>query len=371
MRHRRTPEPGAQSPADHRSRTTRGGPYELPPWAADSANDNGRSSRTQLPAVQASWEDDATTLYRRSEVGLRSLPRTHPRQSTLPLPPAPRRAAASGEQRSAARVAPANENRVSSPDDLRFGIEGSLARSLRPEQPAAPRGSAWRALPGLLVLGVCAFFSVRGLQWSVPLPFGRELVPLSAAPELQLRSPAQRGAALTDPAAVRGDAVRAPAIEPTPGMAAAPAGIQAPAPAESFTLAEAAAAESGSSSARQHAAALRKSHVRRGHAQAGLARNIQPLREPPEEEAEESEAPPARAEEGVLQVNSRPWARVLIDGRFVGHTPQFGLRVPAGRHRILLVNEQMDMSKSFDVNIHAGQTVTRVELLEERPDMND
>ena len=119
-------------------------------------------------------------------------------------------------------------------------------------------------------------------------------------------------------------------------------------------------------------AAQRKQHPYRaaaGRARAAVTRRIEPLRDPVD--SEESDEPemvaPAQKGQGLLQVNSRPWARVLLDGRFVGHTPQLGLRVSPGKHHILLVNEQMDMHKAFDVTVPAGETVSRVVLLDDDP----
>lgn len=340
MRHRRTNEPGAQSRADQRSRLQRGGPFELPPWAADSANDNARASGSYLPAAQGNWEDDATTLYRRSEISVRSVPRKQPPRS-LPPPP-PRQIAL---------------ERISSmPDEPRFALEGSLPRSIHPELGAQP--SRWRALPGLLALGVCAYFSVRAPLWTAPLPSGRvpaSVAGISAETHMRAAASAPRMAADTSltaqapndsPTAMLGAAV----IDQASYTVVTPAAAEAPVPAVERS---------------PRTAAGRKQHARQTSpraAHAAIARRIEPLREPVE--SEEPEAAPV-TDGGLLQVNSRPWSRVLLDGRFVGHTPQLGLRVAAGKHHILLVNEQMDMSKAFDVTVPAGQTVSRVELLDD------
>jgi hypothetical protein len=74
--------------------------------------------------------------------------------------------------------------------------------------------------------------------------------------------------------------------------------------------------------------------------------------------------------EGTLRINSRPWARVLIDNKFVGNTPQRGLRVAAGDHSVRLVNEPLNMSKSFRIKIREGETLTRVEMLNEDADQS-
>ena len=71
---------------------------------------------------------------------------------------------------------------------------------------------------------------------------------------------------------------------------------------------------------------------------------------------------------GTLRINSRPWARVMVDNKFVGNTPQRGLKVAAGEHSVKLVNEPLNMSKTFRVVVRDGETVTRVEMLNEDSD---
>lgn len=66
---------------------------------------------------------------------------------------------------------------------------------------------------------------------------------------------------------------------------------------------------------------------------------------------------------GTLQVNSRPWAEIYLDGQHIGHTPLRGAQVPAGRHTLKLTNPGMDMSKTLTINVVAGQTLTKIENL--------
>ena len=67
---------------------------------------------------------------------------------------------------------------------------------------------------------------------------------------------------------------------------------------------------------------------------------------------------------GLLRINSRPWSQVTLDGAAVGHTPLIDLRVAPGSHSLRLVNPEFGLSKSIQVKVAAGETVTRVELLE-------
>ena len=69
-----------------------------------------------------------------------------------------------------------------------------------------------------------------------------------------------------------------------------------------------------------------------------------------------------RAREATLRINSRPWSEIYVDGTPVGHTPKLELRVSAGSHRIRLVNQELGLSKTFEVKAAAGETVSHVEL---------
>jgi hypothetical protein len=66
--------------------------------------------------------------------------------------------------------------------------------------------------------------------------------------------------------------------------------------------------------------------------------------------------------EALLRINSRPWSEIFVDGTHVGHTPKLDLRVSAGSHRIRLVNQDLGLSKTFDIDAIAGETVSHVEL---------
>ena len=66
----------------------------------------------------------------------------------------------------------------------------------------------------------------------------------------------------------------------------------------------------------------------------------------------------------MLRINSRPWSQVTLDGNAVGHTPLFDLRVAPGSHTIQLLNPEFGLSKTIHLKVAAGESVTRVELLE-------
>jgi hypothetical protein len=59
---------------------------------------------------------------------------------------------------------------------------------------------------------------------------------------------------------------------------------------------------------------------------------------------------------GTLMIGSKPPCRILIDGKDTGlTTPNRGVRVPAGRHTITLVNRELGISDSSTLVITAGR----------------
>ncbi len=60
----------------------------------------------------------------------------------------------------------------------------------------------------------------------------------------------------------------------------------------------------------------------------------------------------ARRAFGVLNVSSTPWARVKVDGRVVAEsTPATNIRLPVGRHAVLLENPRLHLRARRSVNI--------------------
>ncbi|MGF1466485.1 MAG: serine/threonine-protein kinase [Sandaracinaceae bacterium] len=78
--------------------------------------------------------------------------------------------------------------------------------------------------------------------------------------------------------------------------------------------------------------------------------------DPLEERPERGRARGRRSTPGYLAVRPVPWSNVFVDGRLVGHTPQPGIRLPAGRHRITLVNDEQDIRREVSVRIVPGET---------------
>jgi hypothetical protein len=293
---------------------------ELSPWSTDAANDNGQ------PDDGYDFADEATTLYHRD-------PRDRP---------------AKPARRPSARYRPQQPAK----DEPRFGIEGSLPRSLPPGR--SERGRNYGAVfAGLLVIGLGTIWAMRGPAWS------RAMLSISAYGASIASTRASLGHGhVVEPAPI---APPMAAAETTTSAAAAPELMEfdlADVPLDTDTRAER-KAEARAKRARQ--AALR---ARRAKKAAALAKPIQPLVED-EQEYQEPVYYRAAVNEGTLQVNSRPWSRILVDGQFMGHTPQRALRLAAGRHRVLLVNDELDMNKFFEITIEPGQVITRVEVLDE------
>jgi hypothetical protein len=69
-----------------------------------------------------------------------------------------------------------------------------------------------------------------------------------------------------------------------------------------------------------------------------------------------AEAPARAAATGTLGISAKPPCRILIDGRDTGMTtPQRDIELPAGRHRVTLVNEDFGIRKSFPVLIEPDE----------------
>jgi hypothetical protein len=54
---------------------------------------------------------------------------------------------------------------------------------------------------------------------------------------------------------------------------------------------------------------------------------------------------------------------VYVDKKHVGHTPLLGLQLPAGRHTVELTNPDSGARKKLKIQVHAGETLTKVEKL--------
>jgi len=64
---------------------------------------------------------------------------------------------------------------------------------------------------------------------------------------------------------------------------------------------------------------------------------------------------------GTLLINSEPWAKIYIDGKDTGITTPTvdGIRLPAGRHRVMLTNPKLELSLTFSVKIEKNRRFKR------------
>lgn len=131
------------------------------------------------------------------------------------------------------------------------------------------------------------------------------------------------------------------------GAAAERAARPAPAAAERAALPAPAAGE------RQASAATAPLHADAGTAPA-------PAAPAPAAAAAAAPARPvrrrARQRTGTVDINLLPWAQVLLDGRSYGQTPR-SIRLPAGRHELVLENPRTGQRATLPIEIEAGQTL--------------
>lgn len=77
-----------------------------------------------------------------------------------------------------------------------------------------------------------------------------------------------------------------------------------------------------------------------------------------------AKAAPAAAGTGVLMVSSKPPCDIVIDGRPTGlTTPQRAIALPAGSHRVTLVNASENLTKTVNVTITADQPTKLIQNL--------
>jgi serine/threonine protein kinase len=80
---------------------------------------------------------------------------------------------------------------------------------------------------------------------------------------------------------------------------------------------------------------------------------------------QETEASGDRSGDGVLNVNSRPWAQVFLDGKELGAVPLRGVKVAPGAHKLTLVNDEFGIKKTYSVDVKADEEVTFFRRLDE------
>lgn len=74
--------------------------------------------------------------------------------------------------------------------------------------------------------------------------------------------------------------------------------------------------------------------------------------------------PPMGGETGTLRLSSKPTAMIMVNGQNMGYTPK-KLELPAGTHKVTLINNEQGLKKTITVTIKAGATVTEIVPLNE------
>jgi serine/threonine-protein kinase len=77
------------------------------------------------------------------------------------------------------------------------------------------------------------------------------------------------------------------------------------------------------------------------------------------------------AADAFLSVSTEPWSKVSLDGKFVGSTPLFKIKVPSGKRELLLVNDAAGVRERRVVELVPGETLKlTLSLTPSRPQPN-
>ncbi len=66
----------------------------------------------------------------------------------------------------------------------------------------------------------------------------------------------------------------------------------------------------------------------------------------------------AKVKPGKLTLDTKPWTNVYLGKRKLGMTPLLGIELPAGRHKLTIVNQARGIRETIEVIVKAGQTTT-------------
>jgi hypothetical protein len=66
---------------------------------------------------------------------------------------------------------------------------------------------------------------------------------------------------------------------------------------------------------------------------------------------------------GTLSVQTRPWSKVYINGKFIKNTPLVRYQLKAGVYRVTVEDSTNNIKKDFRATIKAGQSTTLVKRL--------
>jgi len=68
--------------------------------------------------------------------------------------------------------------------------------------------------------------------------------------------------------------------------------------------------------------------------------------------------PSTGAKYGYLRINTIPWTKIYVDGRPRGTTPQLKLKLKAGRHKLVLLNNNFGIRKTYWITIRPNKPTT-------------
>lgn len=89
----------------------------------------------------------------------------------------------------------------------------------------------------------------------------------------------------------------------------------------------------------------------------------------PERKARRTAAATPDRAHGLLALGAKPPCDIYIDGKNTGlQTPQRSIELPAGKHRVTLINRDHRIKKSFSVRIQAGKRIRAIQDLTDRID---
>ncbi|MGE0789243.1 MAG: protein kinase [Sandaracinaceae bacterium] len=97
---------------------------------------------------------------------------------------------------------------------------------------------------------------------------------------------------------------------------------------------------------------------RSGHSQPSTTGPPDPTPPPPSVEESTAAGTPATGL-GFLTLATTPWTEVSENGRVLGTTPLIRVELPAGQHRLRLVNREQGIDEPYRVTIRPGETLSR------------
>jgi hypothetical protein len=84
-------------------------------------------------------------------------------------------------------------------------------------------------------------------------------------------------------------------------------------------------------------------------------------------EPKEPKTPPKAGGQGTLTLGSKPPCEIYVDGTATGlHTPQKDMKLPAGKHRITLINNEFGIKESFAIEVKADEPTKMIKDYSDR-----